>query len=387
MNMISLDNRKALIKKGYLLPAIILFFFCFLWPLAPVHAQQQQAISPEDAFLAGRLASILEREFGWSCESFNLVVVDGVATIILFKESPVRRSQIENFPHIKGLESVEIVLDPSALPAEKSRPMVCDEYSFLGLKADTIPFPTGDLFWPLIADPKQPQFSISFRHYKTPQANASTAAVGYGETFGLYRRAYHRLDEAFQISISGALFAQFNLDTPSYDLVNADYIIGFPMTYRRGDTSLRVRLYHQSSHLGDEFLLHFSPQRINLSFESLELLVSRRWEPWRIYMGGEYLISREPGELKRSGLHGGLEYYGSRFLGMGQWMTGLDVKSWEENDWSMDISFLAGIEFGKAKPGNRRVRIMAEGYKGHAPHGQFYKDRISYYGLGFYLGF
>lgn len=387
MNKISLYDLKDSIQKGYRYLAAILFLSFFVLTLAPAQAQQKQSMSTEDAFLAGRLASILEREFGWGCESFNIVVAEGTATITLFKESHVRRSQIENLPQIKGLEGVKIVLDPSALSEEKTRPRVCDEYSFLGLKTDTIPFPTGDLFWPLIADPKQPQFSISFRHYKTPLGNANTAAVGYGETFGLYRLAYPRLDEAFQISISGALFAQFNLDTPSYDLVNADYIIGFPMTYRRGNTSLRLRLYHQSSHLGDEFLLHSGPQRINLSFESLELLLSRRWGPWRIYLGGEYLISREPGELKRSGFHSGLEYYGSRFLGMGQWMTGLDVKSWEENDWSMDISLLAGIEFGMARPGNRRVRVMAEGYKGHAPHGQFYKDRISYYGLGFYLGF
>ncbi|TAL24294.1 MAG: DUF1207 domain-containing protein, partial [Nitrospirae bacterium] len=46
-----------------------------------------------------------------------------------------------------------------------------------------------------------------------------------------------------------------------------------------------------------------------------------------------------------------------------------------------------GFEMGRPEPGQRRLRFMLEGYKGYAPHGQFYNDRISYYGVGLYLGF
>ncbi|MGA1825384.1 MAG: DUF1207 domain-containing protein [bacterium] len=249
-------------------------------------------------------------------------------------------------------------------------------------------FPIGDLFWPLIADPKQSQFFVSLRRYSTPDTNANAAAVGYGETFGVYRRADRENCCGFQINISGALLAQFNLDAPSKDLVNADYIIGFPLTYRKGDTSMRFRIYHQSSHLGDEFLMHNNLQRINLSFESFEYLLSRQWRGCRVYGGGEYLFHREPAELKPQGLHGGLEYYRSACAAFSfPLVAGLDVKSWEENEWSVDTSFMIGTEIGAIGPGRRRLRFMAEWYKGHAPHGQFYRDWISYYGLGIYLGF
>jgi len=59
------------------------------------------------------------------------------------------------------------------------------------------------------------------------------------------------------VSLFGAVFAQFNLDTPSFDLLNADYLVGPELTLRHGRWSGRVRFYHQSSHLGDEFLLNY----------------------------------------------------------------------------------------------------------------------------------
>ncbi len=57
----------------------------------------------------------------------------------------------------------------------------------------------------------------------------------------------------------------------------------------------RVRLYYQSSHLGDEFILR-NPDfnRINLSFEEIEALLSLDVKWARIYGGGGYLIHREP---------------------------------------------------------------------------------------------
>ncbi|MEK7826807.1 MAG: DUF1207 domain-containing protein [Thermodesulfobacteriota bacterium] len=77
--------------------------------------------------------------------------------------------------------------------------------------------------------------------------------------------------------MSGAVLAQFNLDSSSNDLINADYVIGFPLSYRNGPWSERARLFHQSSHLGDEFLLlpqrpELKVTRMNLNFETIELL-------------------------------------------------------------------------------------------------------------------
>src|SRR3989441_9983146 len=75
----------------------------------------------------------------------------------------------------------------------------------------------------------------------------------------------------------------------------------FPYT-----TLFRSRLYHQSSHLGDEYLLHTNAQRVDLTFEAAELLVSKEIAQWRVYGGGEYLFAHSPADLAPGVLHGGL---------------------------------------------------------------------------------
>src|SRR6185503_17309890 len=100
-------------------------------------------------------------------------------------------------------------------------------------------------------------------------------AVGLADQFPFFRAAATEAGNGLQLGVAGAIFAQFDLDSASYDLLNADYTIGLPLTFRAGRISGRLRPYHQSSHLGDEFLLRPSPpKRVNLSFEAVEALLS-----------------------------------------------------------------------------------------------------------------
>jgi len=337
-----------------------------------------------DDFLAGYIASILERDLHWERDSYALKVVHGVATITLFEDDPMRRETAEaQLRGIDGLQRLAILVEP----AETGKPASRSQSTKATGKAEA--FPTGDVFRPLIADPKQPRFFVSAVRFKSVGATYTMAPVGFGETFGLYRLVGAREGDGLQFSVEGALFAQFNLSTPSYDLVNADYTIGIPVTYRHGDDSLRFRFYHQSSHLGDELLLGANPpERVNLSYESIELLYSREWHRWRLYVGGEYLIHKEPRDLKAPSAHWGIEYRANKpLLWKGRPLVAVDMKSLEEHDWQVDFSVKAGLEFGHPDPGNRRLRLLAEWYKGFDPHGQFYVNEVEYWGLEVSLGF
>jgi hypothetical protein len=107
-----------------------------------------------------------------------------------------------------------------------------------------------------------------------------------------------------------------------------------------------------------------------------------------VYGGGEYLIDKDPADLKPVSAHWGLEYrYDKPLFLNGRPIAGVDMKSLEEHKWAVDISAKAGLEFGNPNPGQRRLRLMAEWYKGFDPHGQFYKRKVEYYGLGLSLGF
>jgi hypothetical protein len=148
-------------------------------------------------------------------------------------------------------------------------------------------------------------------------------------------------------------------------------------------------VYHQSSHLGDELLLSNDyPERVNLSYEAVDFIYSFEWHGFRAYGGGEYLVFKEPDDLKPWSAHGGIEYHGSKpLLGDGKLIAGVDIKSMEEHNWSVDTSVKAGLEFGQSRSGKRCMRITAEYYNGFDPHGQFYKNKAEYYGIGVSLGF
>src|SRR2546425_1473844 len=96
------------------------------------------------------------------------------------------------------------------------------------------------------------------------------------------------------------------MQSATNDLINTDYLVGLPLTYRHGSWATRFRLYHQSSHLGDEYLLHTNAQRVDLTFEAAELLVSKEIAQWRGYGGGGGLFAPSPAGLAPRALHRGV---------------------------------------------------------------------------------
>jgi hypothetical protein len=253
---------------------------------------------------------------------------------------------------------------------------------------EKIYLPLGDLFQPLLADPKEPHFYLSYRRYAYQSQHITAAAGGYGEIFGINRYVDHAAGSAWQINFGGGAHAQFDLDLPSRALVNTDYTIGFPVSYRKGNDSMRIALYHQSSHLGDEYLLQTKTKRIEFSYEALNVVWSREWREWRVYGGGEYMVHKVPNELRPWGAQGGVEYYElGPIPGRGRIVGGLDLKVDQEHDWAVNASLKTGLQFDSSEPNGRFIRVLLEGYHGYSPHGQFYINRTAYWGFGVALGF
>ena len=249
---------------------------------------------------------------------------------------------------------------------------------------DVYALPEQELFGPLLADPRQPRFSVSYLHYRSSASKFSAASAAFGEYFGLASGFFGNSGSS-QIGIQGGVFALFNLNAPSSDLINADYWIGLPISYRRGPWSYQLRIYHQSSHLGDEFILgNPGVNRVNLSYEDAKFLASYEWERWRLYGGGGYLLHSEP-ELAPKHLQGGAEYIKTRAAGRFSLIAAVDVQASEELDWRRSSSYQVGYELRSDSP--RRARLMLEHFRGHSPNGQFYREPLRYTGLGLYFGF
>jgi hypothetical protein len=259
----------------------------------------------------------------------------------------------------------------------------------------TVGFPEDQIFCPLIADPKEARSFVSylhgtFRSLDDPSGeDTSIASVGVGDTFGLFRIGGPDPGEGFQLDVMGGIFAQFDMSAPSNDLINADYVLGFPLTFRRRGFSFRAKLYHQSSHLGDEYLLRSDEiVRENLSFESIEFLVSQEISVLRLYVGAERIFRREPEELPDSLFHTGIELRSGRARKV-QVLAAVDVKTTELHDWSPAVSGRVGLELGRPGPEGhpgRLIMLLFEMYQGPSPYGQFFQDDISYIGAGVHIG-
>jgi hypothetical protein len=344
---------------------------------------------PDDAYAAGYAAAVLEREFGLAPSLLR--VERGVARIGAQGLGDLERARLrralEAVPGLHGVVFVDEDLrtSPGAVAA--------GDDGRLGAEAEpgeTSHFlPPSTLFDALEADPRWPHFSASYQFYVDHDELRHVGDTSFGETFVIFRD----LEEEgwrWELAIQAGVFAVFDLAAESMDLVNADYRIGFPLFVRNDNLSAMLRLYHQSSHVGDEFLLRGrTDERVNLSYEALDAVLSYDLgQAWRVYGGGGYLLSRDPADVEPGFVQWGLEYrspvkYWDGYL---RPVAGVHLENREETDWDLDVSAVAGVQVEPPKAEtSRRVQVLMEYYHGHSPNGQFYEEIIHSLGLGLHF--
>ncbi len=296
---------------------------------------------------------------------------------------------MKRYNRIFFIAAVIIMFIATAAAAESSDPNINNKSEEKqAVKNKSIILPDETLFDQLIADPRWPHFSLAYQHYIDDDELKSIGATSFGETFPLYSgNAY---GGRWITGIQAAVFAFFNLDADSMDLINADYWVGIPVAYRKNDFSALFRLFHQSSHLGDEYILYNKIDRVNLSFESIDLKLSYDIDKaFRIYSGSGYIFHKEPSDLKPFSAQLGFEYKSPETI-LGNIMrpvAAVDLKTWEENDWNIDTSARFGIQLENIEHRNRKIQLLLEYFNGHSPHGQFYEKNIEYTGIGIHFYF
>ena len=259
-------------------------------------------------------------------------------------------------------------------------------------------FPSDDVFRPLLADPKQPQFFAQWHvtQFRNQKTSANIGSIGVGENFGFYTR--RQGCNGWQVSLLTGIFAQFNLDEKNAELINSDFNVGVPLTWRSGNWSARLRFYHQSSHLGDEFLLSRPGfNRVNLTYEEVDAIISYDYKWLRLYGGGGVLVNRDPSTIDRNHVHWGFEARGpfvpmhvfgllTQPLALTPLLTA-DFKAVEEVGWLINTNLLAGFDMSKVGS-FRRFRILFNFYHGYFPYGQFFnQQKVQWAGVGAYFMF
>ena len=244
------------------------------------------------------------------------------------------------------------------------------------------------VFRPIIADPHEPQLGGSLRAGDFAQRSLE-AIASIGSTFGLFGFTAQGGKSLVQVGGSGGVFARFDLHARG-NIVSEDFEIALPVYVTSGKFGSRVRLFHRSAHIGDEYAAaHPAFTRFDLSYEALEVVLARSFGGSRIYIGGDYQVHNattpiEPGSLRAGGDLISRSQFGSGSL-RGRWVAGVDLQASRDLSWRVAKSGVAGIQVTRAGSRSPSLRILAELFSGPTNAGQFYGKSERYIGLAGYI--
>jgi hypothetical protein len=253
------------------------------------------------------------------------------------------------------------------------------------------------LFRPLIADPRQITYSVGWR-YNDQAFTKDVIDVSYFDTFPVYGWCNAWLcGDKLQIDLDGCLWAVFDPCTYSSPLMNADYYVGIHVNYAFENWSARGRVFHISSHVGDEFLLnhpHFV--RRNPSAEYLDFFISYQWfNDLRLYGGlGAVLEQDSSFETGRFYSECGFE---ARITSLGILDICNDLyrvpfvaahfrfnKDFKRH---FDATYVLGYEIGKTNCLQPRLRFFLEYHDGYSVEGQWSCTPTNYFSIRASYGF
>lgn len=253
------------------------------------------------------------------------------------------------------------------------------------------------LFKPLIADPREVDYSVGWR-FNDKALVKDVIDVSFGDIITFYRWCdvgpwHGQLD----ISLEGGLWAVFDPLTESAPLMNADYYVGIPVTYAFGPWAFRIRGYHISSHIGDEFLInhpHF--KRKNPSAEYLDFYVSNYInDDIRLY-GGVGVVAQmdESFPIGRFYAACGVELHLSQlgFLDVkdqvyGRPFYGMHFHFQTQHKKHLDQTYVLGYEIGKLCGLQRILRAYLEYHDGYSWEGQFFNCPTNYFSIRVSYGY
>ena len=257
---------------------------------------------------------------------------------------------------------------------------ITEDMDFLLL--ETVSFLPGDrLFKPLLADIRWPRFSAGYNYHSDYSYYRSAFDASFGKDFAVVRLS-PSTETTIEIGLQAAAFVTFDLGTPTFALINTDYMFGVPLTVQRGKTAVIARVYHLSSHLGDDYMKD-QPlvENRDITYEKFDILVEHRPEDWaRLYGGLGSMISKSPNDIQRFSYQFGFELYKrGKALFHPDLFLATDIKGFQETGYTPCYSVKTGVIIDEV------MVLSADFYSGDSPHGQFYVDRVTWFGASLSL--
>ncbi len=247
-------------------------------------------------------------------------------------------------------------------------------------------------FFPtMLAEPHIVGYSVGYRTYDKI-FKISCLPVSIGDQFSLYQFKSVTCGSLY-LGIEACVWAVFEARAKSLSLINADYYGALPLTYIYDKFSVRLRVFHESSHLGDEFLLENEEVvRVNPSMEIVDLSFAYEFNTsLTTFIGfSRVLRSDDSHAVKLNGVYYGFNCYLNclkiNFLKV-QALPYIATyfANFETNNWKLDSSIAIGYQWDKYY--GHKLRVYIEGHDGYSAEGQFAKQQTRYLALKLLYGY
>lgn len=182
------------------------------------------------------------------------------------------------------------------------------------------------------------------------------------------------------LGLALGVVARFSLDDPRTALISTDWTVGLHAATRVDRWRLALHLYHESSHLGDEYAERFDATRLDWTREVAALWASRGIGAFTAHAQLSYTLVDELA-LPRGAAGLGLDYRGPAAPVLGARLrpvVGVYVESVAFADWSVTTTGRAGVEFDA---GGRSAGVAIVALDGRSPQRQFFGRRSGYLGI------
>lgn len=211
--------------------------------------------------------------------------------------------------------------------------------------------------------------------------------------FGFQKSAFawqFSKDIHFDIGIEAAVFTQFEWtnrdDEFQRNIISTDYLIGLPIVLKVKAWTLRLRLYHLSAHMAEDYIIKNEIDEFayhNNKYEQVDFTAAYQINNFRIYLGIGATFRANRARRPMVFTYG-LEY----LLALNEKKStclyaGFYADSKEELGFSPAVNAGLGVQLGKED--RRPIKFLITYYYGPLPYSVFYGNQIQWLGIGLYI--
>jgi hypothetical protein len=206
------------------------------------------------------------------------------------------------------------------------------------------------------------------------------AEVALGENFPLVM--LQGGERPIALGFGSQVYARFSLSDPKSSLISHDWVVGVNATAALGRWDVTLELYHESSHLGDEYGDRFGVHRLDWTREVGALWVGYRAGGWRLSGSASYVLLDEL-DLDPPGFAVAVDWRGgplTRMLdGQIRPVAGIYTEAVGATNWRVSTSAKLGIALPSGS--GREFGIALIAHDGLSTQRQFFRSESRYVGM------